>query len=436
MTIHELINIIHEECLKRDFRHDMTPGNSSLFKNMCENTFEAVEINSCQEKCLIPQVGTLFFLYRGQNKEYIPCVPSLYRGNPSDVDIFIERMRLVMFERLLESHPVIVDFFHKHHFKVDVEGLAQHYGLKTSVLDLTSNLDIALFFATCWYDEDHDEYHFYDDEQEHEAVLYVFVPILDNEPTPSSNEANYLNHNIRPIGLQAFPRPGAQEGYGLHIPKGGSTKSYLYRFTFTCEDSKYYYEKFKKGESLWIKDMLIHKTNKIASLNEFSYSLFNETYKRYKPKGYSASKLKTELSKKVTLDVNIPDVVFSEEEKRYIKDDWNNETGALMASKIFRKRWFEHDPIPEENFATSSFTLQGITNEHSYRTLSRISINEMLNFMACPVPLKKAEWKNYTHTARPMERPNKNDGKWIEVPASMEDLFGKPFLAEKDWKIV
>lgn len=51
------------------------------------------------------------FLYRGQNKEYIPCVPSLYRGNPSDVDIFIERMRLVMFERLLESHPVIVDFF-------------------------------------------------------------------------------------------------------------------------------------------------------------------------------------------------------------------------------------------------------------------------------------------------------------------------------------
>lgn len=33
MTIHELINIIHEECLKRDFRHDMTPGNSSLFKN-------------------------------------------------------------------------------------------------------------------------------------------------------------------------------------------------------------------------------------------------------------------------------------------------------------------------------------------------------------------------------------------------------------------
>lgn len=69
-----------------------------------------------------------------------------------------------------------------------------------------------------------------------------------------------------------------------------------------------------------------------------------------------------------------------------------------MASKIFRKRWFEHDPIPEENFATSSFTLQGITNEHSYRTLSRISINEMLNFMACPDPLKRQNGKLYTYS--------------------------------------
>lgn len=158
MTIQELADIIRKEEKNRDIRHEKTPANSKILKEKCGGTFETVITGNGQEKCLIPQVGSLHFLYRGQNQEFVPCVPSLYRGNPSEAEIFIERMRLVVFQRLLNTHPVIKNFFNKHHFKVDVEGLAQHYGLKTSVLDLTSNLDIALFFATCWYDFDNDEY--------------------------------------------------------------------------------------------------------------------------------------------------------------------------------------------------------------------------------------------------------------------------------------
>ena len=30
--------------------------------------------------------------------------------------------------------------------------LAQHYGLETGWLDITSDFNVALFFATCWYD--------------------------------------------------------------------------------------------------------------------------------------------------------------------------------------------------------------------------------------------------------------------------------------------
>lgn len=432
MTIHELISIIRKEEEKRDFRHEKTHANSRLLKEKCSGTFEAVVTGNGQEKCLIPQVGTLHFLYRGQNQEFVPCVPSLYRGNPSEVDIFIERMRLVVFQRLVNTHPVIKHFFQKHHFKVDIEGLAQHYGLKTSVLDLTSNLDIALFFAICQYDSATDEYTFYNDDKIHEAILYVFIPLLDNEPSPSQNDFNYLNHNIKPIGLQAFQRPGVQEGYGLHIPKGESTKSYMYRFTFTSKDSKEYYDKFKKSEMLWVKDALVEKTKYIAKMNTFSYSVFTETFRLFRPKGYSATRMKWAMSDFITLTTKASDVVFSNEEQIAIVKEWNQTIGQDMASKIFRKYWFEHDGVEDYS---SGGKIKGIRNRQEYRTLNKIFQEQLLEFIACPDSIECAEWKNYTNKPRPSEKIAADNGKWKKFPASMEDLFGKPYLTKEDWYI-
>ena len=424
MTIQELINIIHKEELKRDFLHEKTSANSKIMEQMCKGTFEAVMTGMGNEKCLIPQVGTLHFLYRGQNQEFSPCVPSLYRGNPSEEEIFIERMRLVVFKRLLNSHPVIKHFFRKQNFKVDEEGLAQHYGLKTEVLDLTSNLDIALFFATCRYDSQSDCYQYYSDNEMHEAILYVFIPILDNEPTPSLH--GYMNHNIRPIGLQAFPRPGVQEGYGLHIKQNESIKCYMYRFTFTSDDSKYYYEKFKSGEALWIKDKFINKVKQISQQTKFSFNVFNETFKNYRPSGFSATRLKKSLSKKIELCSKVNDILFTDEEIHGIITDWNSGTGSKMASTIYRKSWSEE---------SNSHTIQGKYSEHKFRTLQCISKMQMLNLIACLDPLEGAEWKNYKDTSQAAEKSSKDAGKWKEVPPSLEDSFGNPYLTENDWKI-
>ena len=61
----------------------------------------------------------------------------------------------------------------------------------------------------------------------------------------------------------------------------------------------------------------------------------------------------------------------------------------------------------------------------------------MLTLIACPDALEGAEWKNYTGMSIPRSKIKRlqDDGKWIEVPAHMEDVFGAPYLNESDWKI-
>lgn len=88
LTLSELKTLILKEEEKRDLLYEHSTGNMSVFKKMCEGTFEAVETGNGREKCLIPQVAALNFLFRGQCCEFSPCLPVLYRGHLSEVDIF------------------------------------------------------------------------------------------------------------------------------------------------------------------------------------------------------------------------------------------------------------------------------------------------------------------------------------------------------------
>lgn len=434
LTLQEVIHFIRQAELKRDFRHEKTAVNSMLLQNRNGGTFEAVLTGKGEEKFLIPDNGALHFLFRGQNTEFIPCKPTIYRDNPSESEIFLERMRLTVFKRLLNTHPVINHFFKKHHFYINEEGLAQHYGLKTSVLDLTSNLDIALFFAVCKYDSTNDHYTYYDDGKTHDAIIYVFNPIFDNEPTPSDKD-EYLSHNITPIGLQAFPRPGAQQGFSLHLEKGMSIKSWMYRFSFTCDDSKHYYNLFKSGEALWIHDRLIEKTKAIITQQSFSFSVFDDTFKVFRPKGYSKTKLKKELSDNgVELKKYYEDVEFFKKEIDAIIQEWNCDLGLKTAQSIQRKSTFEYDKTTKDDKG-NIISFDGIHNRCNYRTLKRLSIEHTLNLIAEPEGPEGAAWVNYSNTPRPSKRVKNMDTGWQKIPGSMENVFGERYLKEQEWKI-
>ena len=273
------------------------------------------------------------------------------------------------------------------------------------------------------------------DNVEHEGILYVFDPVTDNEPTPPLHIDKYMNGNITPIGLQAFPRPGAQFGYALHIGKGCSTKSWMYKFTFTSEESKYYYDMFQKGESLWIKDKLIEKTRQIVGQTTFSYSVFKEAYEKYRPKGCSKTQMKVALAdEKIILVKKHEDVVFDKKEQQEIIDDWNTTLGKEVAEKIVRKYWFVHEGIDEPKDGKWG-QIKGMKNRQEFNTLKHISEYMMILMISEPNGPEGAEWRNYTNTPRPPEKSRPDDGKWKKIEASMNSVFGKPYLTEDDWKI-
>ncbi len=421
MRISDIKSSLTKAINAKDFVGEFSSANIELHKQRLE-TFEAVLTGNGSEKCLIPEIGTVHYLYRGQNSEYVPCLPTIYRGNPSDEKIFFNRMRLVAFKRLLDTHPVIQHFFRRHNFLVSVEGLAQHYGIETEVLDLTSNLDVALFFAVCKYNAENDSYDYYR-EGGHKGVLYVFDPFYDNDTIPLFPMDSYMNGLIKPIGLQAFQRPSAQYGYGLHLKKGKSTKSWMFEFEFTSQESEYYYNLFKGGESLWVKDRLVPKVKQIIGLKEFSYNIFNEAFAVYRPRGWSANKMKNAVKGLgVQLSNRVDDILFTESEIDEIVNEWNDYLGCDFASKIVRKEWYQYKD-------------DGRRIKMDFMTMGHLAEYFALLSIAHVDGPDGAVWRNYT--GKPYERRemNKNGVYDYKVDRSFQSVFGKAFLNEEDWVI-
>ena len=437
-TIPEIKHLVKESTRKRLALYEQSDINQQIVLDH-ELGFEAILTGNGDEKILLPEDGAVVYLFRGQNQEYAPCYPSLYRENRRPLtisEIFAWRMRLTLFRDMLDTYPIIDKFFKRHNFKVDYEGLAQHYGLLTSVLDLTSNLDIALFFATCRYAQNEDCYKPFDDGEEHEGILYVFCPLMANEPTPLKID-DFMKENITPIGLQPFLRPARQKGYALHIPKGKSIKSWAYRFKFSNEDSLAYYNLFKGGRELWLHDILSEKTKKIAKISDFSYEIFARTYEEFRPKGVSRTKLKKALvAEGVSLSKYTETIHFSEDEKDEVIRKWNSGEGKMFCDTIGRRPWHEkiseHEIISEENGACN--VKVGPVN--SYRTLKMLAELALLGLLVHPEGPDEAEWINYTGAPNETHRPfTKKEPEWTRIPGCLVNIFAKKYLNEEDYII-
>lgn len=154
------------------------------------------------------------YLYRGQNRRYWSCVPSISRGihtrgtSLSDLDSdeqirFITALiRAHWYCQTLKSHPVF-EWAESEKWSIDRMALAQHYEVPTGYIDLTESIEVALFFACCEFRNSQ-----WQPKAQGKGILYRLDIRNIEEP---------IRSRIKAIGLQPFARPHAQWAWTIEM---------------------------------------------------------------------------------------------------------------------------------------------------------------------------------------------------------------------------
>lgn len=104
-------------------------------------------------------------LFRGESQQYVRSLPSLNRAierrklAPWDAELYraVAYMRVWQFGKFIWQFDII-PYWEATYSDVNYMALAQHYGFETSLLDITNDVRVALFFATCKYEWETDSY--------------------------------------------------------------------------------------------------------------------------------------------------------------------------------------------------------------------------------------------------------------------------------------
>lgn len=173
-----------------------------------------------------PLIGTTLtqtksqYFYRGENAYYGSSKPSIYRfGNENDPII-----RKTRWLTISEAGFFLNQFDAVKHWSVsgvNYLALAQHYGVPTPMMDLTSDLKTALFFACCKYDHHRWRPLNREDFSASSGLKDPRYGIIYRSPTEITSMKWALSVSdsaegiIMPIGYQPFMRCSAQHGYML-----------------------------------------------------------------------------------------------------------------------------------------------------------------------------------------------------------------------------
>jgi hypothetical protein len=217
-------------------------------------------------------------VYRGQPEEHVPCLSTLGRLKNSEEQL-LALCRNAAFEDALGEHPFVrlcrQARFLGHPLRVDTQGLAQHYGLATDLLDFTSNFDVASFFAVCYWDHEKLEYRPVVD-TEKPGVIYRIVPAF----LVGTN----LGADFEIVGWQPLKRPEQQRAFGLKMKKGMDLNMLpfvqIVKFRHCAKISNRIWKSFDDGRSLFPDDAAGELAKRAETLCRFTRQQVDRAWDR------------------------------------------------------------------------------------------------------------------------------------------------------------
>ena len=172
--------------------------------------------------------------FRGENAYNKMCKSSLFRGITRDFDdklkILIEYIKQCELCLTLKKLNFVANW--PFSSQIDFTAISQHYGIKTTYIDVTSDIKVALFFACCTFDAELNEWRPLREEEfkYKNSRKSVFdrggdsrYGIIFTAPADVCNMAfevdpkNFQTVPVVPIGVQPFNRCDAQSAYVLEV---------------------------------------------------------------------------------------------------------------------------------------------------------------------------------------------------------------------------
>ncbi|WP_455635008.1 FRG domain-containing protein, partial [Parabacteroides sp.] len=264
--------------------------------------------------------------YRGQSSYYEDCYPSLYRKGMTPAMQFVERVKYEEFKLLISEYPITKIFSGGLYvnypdgssdsvsLNIDSLALAQHYGIKTELIDVTVDKFVAAFFSSTTCKDD--IYTPITTPQQEPGVFYHYAEI------PLSG----ISSKLRAVGLQPFSRPGEQAGFVVEmLPKENFNKivRQVIPFQHDPEIAEFIFNYTNRSVKLFPKSILKEKADDIKSSDKFSRAAFDAACGEFYSDVDRSICLQYIKECKISI-VDSPIVSFTEDEKQECLKQWEN----------------------------------------------------------------------------------------------------------------